>query len=173
MLRIGESLRLKAEHLLLPGSAQDPQVVIVCLPVSKRGFDQHVVISDPAAVAFVLAYREQYPFSGPLAVPCSYARFRSRFLKGLEVLNLRPAVGSWKTHSLRRGAASSMLERGAGYADVQLFGRWASERSCREYVKRGTTLMTQFSSSMAPDVKHKVELLARCLLCAAEVQQQP
>ena len=44
------------------------------------------------------------------------------------------------SHSFRRGGASTMLHQGVTFGNIAVHGRWASESSCREYLRRGNSL---------------------------------
>ena len=163
LLRIGESLSLHDCNCISPKSAEDPQTVVLILPRSKRGFDERIVLRHPAAVRFIVEFQRKYPTQPGALYPCTYARFRRLMVKGLRLLGLVPFSGTWRPHSLRRGGATALLEAGWNYGDIQLFGRWSSERSCREYLRRGSTEMTRFRAALEPEVVPRTNLLARSL----------
>lgn len=41
------------------------------------------------------------------------------------------------THSFRRSGASELARQGVSMPDILLYGRWLSERSAREYIRKG------------------------------------
>eukprot|EP00974_Lingulodinium_polyedra_P069368 6717226-Lingulodinium_polyedra.AAC.1 len=59
------------------------------------------------------------------------------------------------THSLRRGGATHLLMLGADLGSIMLRGRWASERSAREYLRRGqlAVLRTNFNTPLWEQVR--------------------
>eukprot|EP00974_Lingulodinium_polyedra_P055131 5301965-Lingulodinium_polyedra.AAC.1 len=66
----------------------------------------------------------------------------------------------WTTHSLRRGGATALYERGWAFEDVQLYGRWASSASCREYVRTGMNAVLRLRAAHQPEVWYRMRLLA-------------
>eukprot|EP00974_Lingulodinium_polyedra_P076503 7405003-Lingulodinium_polyedra.AAC.1 len=63
-LRMGESLALRADDVLLPRSASEPFRAVLFLRVTKRGFDQRVVLRHPEVVRVLLAFAERWPQAG-------------------------------------------------------------------------------------------------------------
>ena len=57
----------------------------------------------------------------------------------------------FRTHSLRRGAATALYARGYPLTDVRVFGRWASERACESYIKTGDLALTRLRQSIVSD----------------------
>ena len=51
------------------------------------------------------------------------------------------------SHSIRRGGATALLSLGYAFNDVQLDGRWSSDRSVREYLRRGQTALLRMAPS--------------------------
>lgn len=48
-------------------------------------------------------------------------------------------------------------------ADIAVQGRWASESSCREYLRRGEMFLLRFQASVNSTVWQKVLLLAKSI----------
>ena len=66
-----------------------------------------------------------------------------------EVLGLSAAyIGS---HSLRIGAATTMIERGLSIADVMLQGNWASQHACLQYMRHTVERARLIASALAVD----------------------
>ena len=67
-------------------------------------------------------------------------------------------AGPWTTHGLRRGCASELLARGMDLRDVMLFGRWLSERSCREYLRKGELSLVKMAADASSFTRQRVAL---------------
>ena len=68
------------------------------------------------------------------------------------------------SHSFRREGASTLLHMGMPLADIAVHGRWASESSCRDYLKRGEVFMLRFQSSLQPSIWGNILTLSRAVL---------
>ncbi len=64
----------------------------------------------------------------------SYTTAKAQLSTALGMVGLDTKAFSW--HSLRSGAASEALCRGANLAEVRLQGRWASDEGVRPYIAR-------------------------------------
>lgn len=53
------------------------------------------------------------------------------------------------THSFRRSGASELSRQGIPIADICLFGRWLSDRSAREYIRKGEVAVLRSRTSVA------------------------
>ena len=78
--------------------------------------------------------------------------------RGCAVLGF--AKEAFRSHSLRRGSASELLQRGIAMPNIMLFGRWASESACREYVRRGEIALIRLRTSLQPSVARRLDRLA-------------
>lgn len=99
-----------------------------------------MVLENPDTIEWLRTLRELYAAaaSKPFA-QCSYGRV-SRVMRA--ILNDFGLDGyEWRSHSLRRGGATALAEAGVHFNDIQVFGRWASESSAREYIRRGCTAL--------------------------------
>ena len=65
------------------------------------------------------------------------------------------------SHSLRRRGATGFICKQFPIADVMLFGRWASESSAREYLRRGEVFLTRFRADYPAAAWRRVELIGR------------
>ena len=161
LLRIGEALTLTNRQVILPRTADEMMVCILLLARSKRGFDEKIVLSCKEVVTCLLKFRARFPGApDDLFAPSSYFKTRRALLLALAVLNLvPPGTDVWRTHSLRRGGATALFELGVPFGSIQLYGRWASDKSCREYIRRGSTLLARLRSDTTVETWHKCKLL--------------
>ncbi len=70
----------------------------------------------------------------PVFFPISYTKVSYWITKGMATLGI---PGHWTSHGLRRGGASELLRLGVALNEIAMHGRWLSERSMREYLRRG------------------------------------
>ena len=140
LLRVSEGLGLHRASCLVSYNS-----VILVLPRTKRGFDERVVLTHNAVIGATRAYFLLHPVKEGRCFDTSYVTF-SRWLK---------FAASWMgfgdlevtSHSLRRGGATALLSLGYAFNDVQLYGRWSSDRSVREYLRRGQTALLRMDPS--------------------------
>ena len=131
LLRISEALNLCGRDVFLSAGS-----VTLCLGRTKRGLEEKVVLTHPGTVAWFSAYVVRHPvLPHKRLFSCSYGRV----LTWLKALSTAMGFGAWHltTHSLRRSGATELARVGLPLADILLFGRWRSERSAREYIRRG------------------------------------
>lgn len=140
LLRIRESLALRAEDVWLSPPADLVPLAVIIVRTSKRGFDQRIVLESPGTIEWLRAFRLAHPAAGgePFA-PCSYGRVSCLMRAILTDFGLEGY--EWRSHSLRRGGATALAEAGVHFKDIQVFGRWVSESSAREYIRRGCTAL--------------------------------
>ena len=161
LLRAGEAVALLPSDVLGPTEHGLGNFVVVCIRKTKCGAanTERRVIDNPEAVAFLAAYKA---FVGPGVVrfaPSSYQRMRLAVRACCRALGL--AAEAFRTHSLRRGAASTLALAGVPFADVMLRGGWASERSCRLYVRQGEVLLTRWRQQLPLGAWQRISQLAR------------
>ena len=148
-LRIGESLGLKFDDVVLPRPFQGEHRLILILNQTKTSFDQRVVITNAlvikAVLEFLLYFARGKKKSDPVA-PITYSRYARIFRTAVDVLGLPGSA--WRTHSLRRGAATSLIDRGMPFEDVRLYGRWSSDSSAREYIRLGQMAMLRVTKNI-------------------------
>jgi integrase len=150
-LRIGEALGLRSQDVFLPRPGSADQRGVVILRATKRSFDQRVVIGNRRVVSALVQYQKFFapPERDAMFAGMTYNKFARLFKKALVVL--RVPAGEWRTHSLRRGAATALMEQGYSFEYVRLFGRWASEGSCREYIRLGQSALTRISGRISQE----------------------
>ena len=122
--------------------------------------EQKVVFEDASVVGWTLRFLD---WRGPLddeerVLPTSYGKVGRRLsrvcvLLGLEELHIT-------THSFRRTGATHLLRVGTPLPNILLAGRWASEKSAREYLRRGDVSILALSSRFAPAVAERLQWLA-------------
>lgn len=153
LLRIGEVLKLTIGDVRLTEAE-----VVLYLGVTKRGTSEKVVLNDPGVMAFVDRYLAQR--AGALherLVVMSYTGFSLWFRRGLRSLGLTDA---YRSHSMRRGGATAMYLAGHPLSAVMQYGRWASETSCRLYIRPAEVILLRSERSWSPAVRSRLELLA-------------
>ena len=157
LLRISEALSLTWDSLVFIDDA-----VVLILGRTKRGIDQKVVLTHKAVVRWLCTFHSLY-CGKPSSRVCdaSYSKFRywlPRLCKALHVADL-----DLTSHSFRRGGASTLLHQGMPVADIAVHGRWASERSCREYLRRGEVFMLRLQSQFSKAVWSNIVLLSKSM----------
>lgn len=158
LLRISEALKLTWQNLVFTEG-----VVVLLLGRTKRGLDEKVVLTHPATVAWLQQYKKQFYTTAAAAVcPISYSKVRYWLPKLCKILKVGDLALT--SHSFRRGGASTLLHMGMPLADIAVHGRWASESSCRDYLKRGEVFMLRFQSVLQPLVWDHILTLSRAVL---------
>ena len=150
LLRVGEGLGLLRRDVVIGDG-----LCVFLLGRTKRGLEQKVTVSSPSVVAWVRAYIDRHPM-GPYDkfLPVSYATY----LRWLRAAASALGAGSLgiSTHSLRRSGATELSRMGVPLPDLLLYGRWLSERSAREYIRRGEVAVLRIRNG------EDGEILTRC-----------
>jgi hypothetical protein len=104
------------------------------------------VLVDPGVITRMKLFRKYIPHSGAQdrVVALSYTTVTRWLRKACVALVLGEA---WTTHGLRRGSASEMLRLNIPLPNIMEFGRWASQRSCREYLRKGEVALSRARSA--------------------------
>jgi integrase len=139
LLRIGEALGLTCKCVVLSHDA-----LILMLGRTKRGLEERVVINHDIVISWLRAFlkaRSLKPDDSLLSL--SYGKFSYWLNKLTRLLHCEHLKLS--SHSFRRGGASTLFNEGMGLMDVAAHGRWASESSCREYIRRGELYILRYS----------------------------
>ena len=148
LLRARESLFLRGRDLI-----EGPRGFVVCLGRTKRGVEERVVVANPASVRWLRAYIALVcPKADDFVFPISYGTLLYWSKKLALLLGFPQAV---TTHSFRRSGASELCRLGVPFADIALYGRWSSEKSAKEYIRRGEAELVKARPEYA-------ELLRRC-----------
>lgn len=157
LLRCSEALALRWTDMIFTDN-----VVVLLLGQTKRGIDQKVVLSHPATCRWLLQYTLQFRrHMSDKVCPLSYSKMRYWLPKLCHSLKLDGLLLT--SHSFRRGGASCLLHQGVALADIAVQGRWASESSCREYLRRGEMFVLRYQAAVKQEVWDNILLLAKSL----------
>ncbi len=132
LLRVREALNLRWNDVVL-----QHDYIVLCLGLTKRGMEQKVVLNNPTVVLFVSHYLQRFPCkqADGYVFSISYSS-TLRWVRRLgEVLGAGELVLT--THSFRRSGASELARQNMPLSDILLYGRWSSERSAKEYIRKG------------------------------------
>jgi len=131
LLRIGEALNLTCDAVVF-----GHDFAVLHLGKTKRGKADRVVLADPGVVSLLRRYvahtgrrHNQRLFW------CSYSKLRVWLKKATDHLGFTDVA--FRSHSLRRGAATELFAARVPLERIMMFGRWASESNCRLYLHRG------------------------------------
>jgi len=145
LLRASETLSLDGNTFIRTASG-----FVALLGRTKRGAEQKVLFEEPSTVAWLEHYILRYPVEpGDKICPVSYPRLQRWLQKAADALGF--GAVHWTSHGLRRGGATELLSRGVPLSDIMLFGRWLSDRSAREYLRRGEVSLTRLRVDIATE----------------------
>lgn len=145
LLRVGEALQLCWKDVVVGAGA-----LTLCLSHTKRGMEQKVVVTNAVVGEWVLRYRAlagKWQSTDRL-FSMSYSSVL-RWVKKLATLLGADGI-SLTTHSFRRSGASELARRGIPFSDIMLFGRWLSDRSAREYIRKGEVAILRTQELLGP-----------------------
>lgn len=147
LLRVREGLNLHCSDLVFL-----PDSIVVCLGQTKRGLEQKVVLANASVVAFLREYSRRFTDADPTSwyIPMAYGT-ALRWVKKLAEL-LGAAGLNLTTHTFRRSGASELAKQGMALNDILLYGRWCSERSAREYIRKGEVAVHRARAQLNPEV---------------------
>ena len=156
LLRVREVLCLRVGDVIL-----GPNTLVLCLGRTKRGIEQKVVLTNPSVIQWFANYISRFPLkdSHDLLFDISYGSMlrwvkRLAFLLGAESLHLT-------THTFRRSGASELSRQGMSLNDILLYGRWLSEKSAREYIRRGEVAIYRARNALHVSSSRRIELWSR------------
>jgi len=140
LLRVGEGMGLSMLDLRVL-----PNCVILVLAITKRGAEQKVVLQHPQVIVWMQRYLvwrscSEHAFSGKL-FDTNYHKMSRAIHRGAVAIGFENM--GLTSHSFRRGGASELLRRHIDLPSICLFGRWASESSAREYLRKGEVYLTR------------------------------
>ena len=146
LLRVSEALQLAWKDVVIGAGA-----LTLCLSSTKRGMEQKVVLTNPVVAQWILRYKHTKGVisSSDRVFTMSYSSVL-RWVKKLAML-LGAEDISLTTHSFRRSGASELARRGVPFSDIMLFGRWLSDRSAREYIRKGEVAILRTQELLGPD----------------------
>ena len=148
LLRVGEALQLKWKDVFVGAGG-----LTLCLGNTKRGMEQKVVITNTLVIQWFMRFQQITGWDDKehLVFNMSYASVL-RWVKKLASMLQADGI-SLTTHSFRRSGASELSRRGVPIADIMLFGRWLSDRSAREYIRKGEVAILRSNQLLGPAVR--------------------
>ena len=156
LLRASESLRLLWKDVLM-----SPTMVTLCLGETKRGMEQKVQNTNVGVLKWMQRYMVARQCSLEDRVcPVSYTSLSRWLQKACDALGFGSV--HWTSHGLRRGGASELLRQGVPLPTICLTGRWLSERSAREYLRKGEVSVLRLRGLIPKNAwlkAHKMALL--------------
>ena len=166
LLRASEACNLRWKDV----HAIDDQIVLL-LGRTKRGLEQRVLLSHPATVAWMRRFMMMFACKDVDAhfTGCSYNRLARWLQKACDALGFGGV--RWTSHGLRRGGATELMMQGMSLPDIMLRGRWLSERSCREYLRRGEVMMLRLRADIASESWQRLQVLASLGVSAFECDE--
>ena len=122
--------------------------IVLLLRTTKRGAPDadKVVIRNAGVMTFVLRYlalRRGKP--SDFFAPASYNTVARWIARGSLALGF--SADTWRTHSMRRGAATTLYMQGATLHSVMESGRWLSERSARLYNMKAEIVLLRMKAA--------------------------
>ena len=150
-----------AEMLSLRGRAvvRTMNGYVLLLGDTKRGQEQTVLIQECSIVAWLDGFLARHRLrSADYLVPVGYTTFARWLTKACEGLGMSHV--HWTTHSLRRGGATALMRAGCSWPALLHYGRWASARSAKEYVRRGEVALIELEEKSSPAVWARLTALA-------------
>lgn len=166
LLRVGELMSLRKEHVRLPGDARlglDHAATVLRFPKAKGGMNQSVEVREPAVVALLTGVVQRTK-PGALLFHGGAPAYRSVFKATCAALGLSPL---YVPHSLRHGGATRLKLQKQTLEDIMEHGRWASSRSARTYINAGRAkalavgvpqALAHAAAALASDVTRAFEL---------------
>ena len=148
LLRVGEALQLRWSDIFFAAGN-----VTLCLGQTKGGMEQKVVISNGTVFEWLGRFGAQH---GACATDTKvFDMSYSSVLRWVKKLALLLAGEEIKltTHSFRRSGASELCRQGVAIADICLFGRWLSDRSAREYIRKGEVAILRSRTMVSESVR--------------------
>ena len=161
LLRISEALALTWADVVFPDQRLSGHFAVLMLRTTKRGIadGERVILHNKRLVDFLLAYRER--FKGEAQMPfcrASYTTARKWLQRATAAVGFDPEL--FRTHSCRRGGAMALAMAGLPLSEIMQRGRWASETSCRLYIKKGEVSLLRFQSGISPVQFETIQTLA-------------
>ena len=155
LLRASEALRLTWANVHFVGA----QAIIV-LGETKRGMEEKVILANRGVVGWLRGYREATYKGEPLERLCpgTYNTLTRWFRAATDYLGFGNIA--WTTHGLRRGGATELLRRQVAIHDIMIVGRWRTERSCREYLRRGEVALLRLRKDLPHSAWERCQRLA-------------
>ena len=165
LLRIGEALGLKVSDVLVSAPG-DPPLVLLCLGRTKRGMEQRVPLRHPFVVETIRWYflvTGLQPWEKFL-IGLTYGRVSSLLRNACIFFDLLGV--DFRTHSFRRGGATALFASGVSWPEILTHGRWSSDRSAKEYIRRGEAWGMALLNNLSDTVMIKISNYASMAVSA-------
>ena len=157
LLRISEALGLRSCDFVVT-----PQgTAVIMIRKAKTGDFQRVVVQDVAVVAWVEQYRKRLDLSSSSqALLCggTYDKFRRRLSKAATAIGMGNIA--WRSHSFRRGGATTLFSAGLPVQDIAVYGRWLTLSSCSLYLAAGEQELLALLDQRSREARQRIALLA-------------
>lgn len=159
LLRIGGALQSKwKDWFSLPSGRK----ASLYLPDTKRGPHGYVPFSDPGLINIMrwwkdLCYRNGATDNGKIFKGLSYSAFRRVMIAALRLLKLPDGV--FRSHSLRRGGATALLQETQSVEYCVLVGRWKAIISARKYLRAGEAVLARLLAQMTGEIHLRIATL--------------
>ena len=115
-----------------------------------------IFLDNPVVVELIIRFCSAFGGqAGERVFPLSYTTFARWFKVGLDRIGI-PA-GNYRSHSFRRGGATALSLKGLSLHRIMEFGRWASESSCKLYLRKGEVLLLRFQKAVPKRVLDKIQ----------------
>jgi hypothetical protein len=139
------------------------QELVFCLGIAKRGLEQKVVITNPSIIYWAFKFIRYCQSQGremekkDRVFKLSYGKLSYWITKGMNAMGV---PGHWTSHGLRRGGASELLRLRVPLSEIANHGRWLSERSLREYLRKGEIAVLRLRGNVGRAVWLRAQMLA-------------
>ena len=149
LLRIGEVMQLTPADLHFGMYYDGSRFLLVQLRRTKSGLPgvERVVLTNQRVLSFIYFLLQRNPRHPDVRiVSLSYLAITKR----LAIMSsfFQYSV-TFRSHSLRRGGATALLNHGFPFNDIALYGRWSSERSAKLYLRKAETLLISMACGRA------------------------
>ena len=147
--------------MLLPSEHQFGQCLIIMLRTEKHHApdSSKIFVWNSRVVAFFIQYKAwRAGAPGDRLFQTSYTTINRWLSKAAVCLGF--PVSMWRSHSMRRGGATTLSLRGYSLPQVMEAGRWLSERSARLYVSKGNVALLRSRSEVSAQQWQRICALA-------------
>ena len=120
-----------------------------------------MVIKDVAVARWLVEYRQTSGIaadSTELLCGGTYDKFRRVLRRTANALGLGATL--WRSHSFRRGGATTLFTAGLPVRDIAVYGRWLTISSCRLYLAQGEQELLGLVSARAAVAQVRIVALA-------------
>ena len=155
LLRASEALRLRLSEVIRTSTGY-----VLVLGATKRGLEQKVEIACASVVEWLDMYSARMNLTTAARfIGISYARLNRWLRRGAEFFGF--GAIRWSSHSLRRGGATELYRQNISMAAILQYGRWLTERSAREYLRKGELALLKMRNDLSADVWARVSRFAK------------